>query len=422
MHLRQILHILLLSSTAFLFILCTHVVTRAVIDKAHKSHPNELRSAYTLLIIQGAYRTFDIVVDSVITNLIETNSPCEVLVSLDRPPPNNSLALIKLAPYLFNPGVIYPNFSETHLGTKIEFSQVIRALEVARPHLLRFRYVMKTRTDVMIKQPCRFSMAVAAAPVFHSHFRKFVAFFQQYPFITPTDVLSMWFMTGGNLFYARAMFNPTHLMPWSPVGPHMLVQDLLNGVRNVSNALWHGNTKQGWKILSNTQLMMQVVAALAVKHNVMFMTGSTWVLFGGRDDFCLVFEDMHNHYHNLTWATYYQRFWFGDAWPVSHPVTESIFRISHLRNNKSLVDLFNKQDYIFSFGSPSCYGSTQLQNGSADGIAVVIVRQQHVGCQTNFAPLPPAFMKHEWSLCDRPSPNMSKPFSRSHMHDLGTDC
>lgn len=47
----------------------------------------ETPESRTLLIIQGAYRTFDHAVDSVMDNLIKTNAPCDVVLSMDRESP-----------------------------------------------------------------------------------------------------------------------------------------------------------------------------------------------------------------------------------------------------------------------------------------------------------------------------------------------
>lgn len=386
--------------------------------RSNHPHPPQ-EPERTLLIIQGAYRTFDAVVDSIVKNLILANEPCEVIVSLDQPPPKLSVALEKLRPFLLSPSVVYPNESEVYLGTRIEFAQQVRALKAIESQLNNFKFLMKTRTDVMVKQSFRFTAVSGHGHLFPDTFQQFVESLMPYKNImTACDVLLLWFMCAGNFYFARTMFNPNHLMAWSPVGPYAMIPELYNHITQLCNE----GEEDTWALLRDAKKMQTVVKHLFQKHHVMFVVGNTWIGFGRRDDFLPVYNEMFVKYGNLSWNTYHDTLWHGDKWPVQHPVTESIFRIAHLNHNKSLVDIFNKNDHTITFSKVLCYGLDQLSKPSNDGIAVFIVRAQHISCTHTPSVLPDIIARHNWTICARPRPPLTNiSFSVSQIHNLGNN-
>ena len=92
---------------------------------AATQHPQPGR---TLLIVQGAWRTFDRVVDSILVNLVAANEPCDVILSLDSyRAEDTESSLAKLGARLV--GVVYPSTDDYgYSGSAREFSHVRRAL------------------------------------------------------------------------------------------------------------------------------------------------------------------------------------------------------------------------------------------------------------------------------------------------------
>lgn len=86
----------------------------------------------TLIIIQGQYRTLDLTVDSIVTNIVLPNRPCDVALSLDaRDGDVSALVKAKLAPFLVASYLSEPGDARGQLAL-IEF-QVPGVGFVARP-------------------------------------------------------------------------------------------------------------------------------------------------------------------------------------------------------------------------------------------------------------------------------------------------
>ena len=148
----------------------TRVSQRLIRSEVSTNEP-ELPARRSLLIIQGQYRTFDYCVDSIIENLVKTNAPCDVILSVDAKSQELSTAsLTKLRPYLLH--ILYSEPSDLRVGSIIEFVQVHKALQWLRSNdsaaLSRYDYVMKSRTDVYIARPLRFLTALAQDGIFPS--------------------------------------------------------------------------------------------------------------------------------------------------------------------------------------------------------------------------------------------------------------
>jgi hypothetical protein len=372
------------------------------IGKPSPLPPTSATPPRTLLIIQGAYRTFDFTVDSIIENLIETNSPCEVVVSLDTAPsqePHSYLALEKLRPYLLrDAGVIYPDPGEgflTPATTAVEFIQHHRAL--TRVNLSSYDFLMKARTDVVIQQSIRFTTALGYnEAAFHIHFPSFVAELLEYdPESTPEEVIYTWFMTAGNPFYIPHMSKKRNIhMSWSPIGPHDINHALQDAVAKEWQLAFEekNGEKTGedniWSLLKTAEdVILQLVRKVAREQHVMYMAGNTWVGFGLKEDFVPVYETIYEDYGKYSWNQ-----WRGPGWNGSHKwvygdhVTESHFRLSHLQHNKSLVDLMNLVDHQVTFVlEEKCFGHQYLR--SAKELAVYILRERQVMCLPDRLPL-----------------------------------
>jgi hypothetical protein len=361
-------------------------------------------SPRTLLIIQGAYRTFDFAVDSIIENLIKTNWPCDVVVSLDRAPSQNgsTKALEKLQQYMLaGVGIIYPSPGEDLLPanvSSIEFIQHYRAL--TRVDTSAYTFIMKTRTDVVIQQPLAFTTALGHDETrFRALFPRFVQELLAHdPTATPADVIYTWYMTAGNTFYIRHMYKRNIHMSWSPVGPHDIVHALRDAVNKRFAAIWDNPSNSGdtgdtgrrerqgrFPLLQNSggddNQLRHLIQDIASEQHVMYMVGNTWVGFGFREDFLPVYETIYNDFGSFSWNKWRGPGWDGShAWTKRDTITESHFRLSHLHHNKSLIDLMNLVDHQVTFMRGSqCFGHHYLS--AAKGLAVYILREWQVTCR-----------------------------------------
>jgi hypothetical protein len=239
----------------------------------------EIPQPRTLLIIQGAYRTFDHAVGSIIDNLIEANAPCDVVLSTDREPPDDSRGLTKLLPYMVaSGGVIYSNASLDDMTVKssIEFEQVYRA--TSRLQTSGYNFIMKTRTDVVIQRPMAFTTAIGKdASKFHAALPIFLAALMRHePSVTPEEAILSWFMMAGSPFYIPRLFRRNDHMSWSPVGPYNITKSLQHAIKERCNALWGLDLRRGWRfLLEETESVRSLIQSLAEDEHVMYMAGNT---------------------------------------------------------------------------------------------------------------------------------------------------
>ena len=355
----------------------------------------EKQQPRTLLIIQGAFRTFDHVVDSIIDNLVKANAPCDVVVSTDRELPRNSLALMKLRPYMISPGgVIYPDASIDNMTVKssIEFEQHHRAL--SRVQTSGYGFIMKTRTDVVIQRPMTFTTAIGSdASKFHATWPVFLtALMRHEPSVTPEEAILSWFMMAGSPFYIIRLSRRNDHMSWSPVGPYNITKSLQHAIKENCDELWGLDLHRGWRfLLEKTESVRSLIQRLAKDEHVMYMAGNTWVGFGARQDFLKVYETIYRDYGRFSWND-----WRGSPvwenhlhdppsmvteshWDPPPTVTESHFRLSHLHHNVSLVDLVNLADHQITFMRENdCYGPDLLRQ--AKGLATYILRDRQISC------------------------------------------
>jgi hypothetical protein len=335
-------------------------------ERPGAQHPQPGR---TLLIVQGAWRTLDRVVDSIIQNLVEANEPCDVILSLDSYRSEDTEAPIaRLGARLV--GVIYPSPDDYgYSGSGSEFSQVRRALRAVDTS--RYEFVMKTRTDLFIARPYAFSTAAAQTPAFPGAFRAYLARARAADArLTPCGAVSQWLWSAGMDYYrphARAALGESPpWMVWSPVSNADISARLLAATESACAAAWAGgDDAAGWRFLEDARKAQALVAALARAQRLLYMQGGTWMSWGFRQDFLAVHAAMHDAYASGAYS------WLSVPAPLqalSRPdwvvattsetpvgmVCESIFRLAHPLMGTSLVELRADSDFHPSF-ERQCY-------------------------------------------------------------------
>lgn len=320
---------------------------------------NNFQQERTLLIIQGSWRSFDTVVDSVVLNLIFPNSPCDVVLSLDEfsKQHQESSALEKLSPYLLS--ILIPTDSKRtfeHQGNGVEFSQIVRALD--NVNTSRYTYIMKTRTDHFIHRPLSFKTAAGRSVNFSRAFRSFVRQTRLFdPILTPCDIISRWIWSGGGLnFYLEHAENALGENPpemlWSP-HPNIFVTSLLQQDIQLLCAR-HSSFNSPIDYIN----AKNIISFLVRKHNIMWLQGSTWISWGFTDSFIFVynatdsafFSGIHDWravplpYHYLS-----RPLWSKDSIFPLNKVTEIVIRLAHVLSGVTLIELRSKSEMLPSF-------------------------------------------------------------------------
>lgn len=323
-------------------------------------------SERTLLIIQGSWRTFDTVVDSVIANLIMPNSPCDVVLSLDEPGwKGRTLTHEKLAPYLV--AELYPLDSKRkeYVGIGVEFSQVMRALD--NLNISIYSFIMKTRTDLFIHRPISFKTATGRSEEFPAAFRLFIRRLRILdPEILPCDVISRWIWSGGIDVYLDhaelALGENPPVMLWSPLPNIAINHNLQNSIKSVCNKGWGDDFLVGWKILADSQRISKLISGLIFNERVMWMQGSTWLSWGPKQAFLSVYSTTNDalglgvhdwrsvpppleHLSRPNWTIY--------SIHELNKICEIVVRIAHPLNNAALIELRHRPEMTTSF-STSC--------------------------------------------------------------------
>ena len=196
----------------------------------------------TLLIVQGAWRSFDRVVDGVLANLVAPNEPCDVVLSLDwlRAEDDTRAVLAKLRPHVV--AVLYPSDARDspRFERAKEFAQVQRALD--HVDVSAYAYVMKTRTDLAVMVPFDFATAAGRSARFPRAFARFVAALRAIavPPVRPCEALSVWvYSFGVDVYVEEARNVTTRVLPYSPVTNADITPGLQRRQRAVRRAPRH---------------------------------------------------------------------------------------------------------------------------------------------------------------------------------------
>lgn len=312
----------------------------------------------SLLVVQGAWRSFDRVVDGLLANVIAPNAPCDVVLALDWMREEDTRAVLaKLRPHVTH--VLYPSDTRREgpeLPSAKEFSQLRRALDYVNASA--YTYIMKARTDLAVMVPFDFATAAGRSPRFSRAFARFVAAAQAittpHP-VRPCEALSMWVYSFGIDIYAHdARLVATRGMVWAPLTNAAVTPGLQRALHDACVAGWGGDAASdaaGWAFLARSDEIASIISTLFTDHHVMLLAGSTWLSWGASEDFLRVYSIIHSHFG---------RFNFRDlpppwqnlsvpTWGHKSEVTESHVRISHLVSGVSLVEVHNRQDFEYSF-------------------------------------------------------------------------
>lgn len=309
----------------------------------------------TLIVVIGQYRSLDLVVTSIVENLVKPNMPCDVVLSLDGPEVEVSgLVYNLLQPYLTLALFAEPGDRRTP-GGMLEFFQLTKALR--RVDTTAYDFLAKTRSDAYIQRPLHFRRPYAADDSFSSGWSTFL---HALPLnVTPQTAVFSWFMTAGMPFYLPMMVNTVPSMPWSMMNQYDVNADLIASVRAHTAVL-------GPSFLDNHAAVARLVSRLARQYHLVYLCGSNWLHWGPHDDFVRIAFILEAEYGNLTWLNI-----TGRNASFGPYVAEAHVRLAHIKENVSLIDLANGPDYDVTFDG-KFYGFNSLTRSQA--LSVWLVR------------------------------------------------
>jgi len=333
---------------------------------ADERWPYRRISGKTLVVIYGLIRTFDWTVDSIVRNIILPNQPCDVVLSIDQPIDElGPIASEVLKPYLTmtfaRDDLDFNNFEKgltainTHLknfyasnninGTQQqpapypkEFYQMERVLRWAERTKRQYDYVIKIRTDNYAKWPIQVSSLYGDHPDFAQLFEKHGQGVQRE--LNLTEPLNMqsrlwaWFITGGIAKFARGMLVGRPSSAYSRLGPLQWNQGLKNRIDVMNDP----------PPSSSSVSLQSTVRQLSEEFRLVYLIGSTWIHFGKYEHIRNFSINSAKWWGSLLWEDF--GFEASAQWRY---VTESHMRLTHLKNQFSLVDLRNLPDYRISF-------------------------------------------------------------------------
>lgn len=310
------------------------------------------RSASTLVIIYGAYRSFDLTCPDIVKNIIEPNAPnVHIILSLDVDPPFQIplVAGTCLDPYVSKMTIMegkVTNFNKKHFHVK-EFLLVMRAFEYAAKLDIPFDYAIKLRFDNGVNRPI-----LPFQYLYHPYISSDVSKNAANPYLIFQSQLDVeyksrsqrlptlqerawhWITASGNLVFIDASFNVDEVPVWTPYHVHDFQERIHSYVFNQTG-------------LSSHRDVIRLIRKAMHKLKPVYMIGSTWIHYGpydivakatrlALDDFCVSnWSDVGSNYQHF------------QKDPTR--VTEAIIRLAHWKQQWNLVDLIYRPDYTKSF-------------------------------------------------------------------------
>ena len=319
---------------------------------------NTTRLARVLVIVFGAYRSFDRTCDSIVRNIVAPNAPhVKIILSIDEEKSLllNELAGDCLAPYAESL-VVLADQEKLRNGVPPEFTLVERALKHIQDLNETFDFMIKVRTDLQAN--------VAMPPMAHiygevgvvSHLNRnarrerFSRFLESLRSLykaklgrSPTsgETARAFILTAGMSEFLDTMLFHPHPSPFS-LGDHEFLR------KNLEDAL---------RSYESEGSFLKIIRKIHQSYPVAYLIGSTWLNFGRYDSMKTLSLSLVKLFGTLTWGEY--GFDDSDGRRVNGfvvvgkwlKVTESQMRLAHKRVKIDLVDLVNYPDYEKSFNA-----------------------------------------------------------------------
>ena len=321
---------------------------------------NSTRLARVLVVVFGAYRSFDRTCESIARHLIAPNAPhVRVILSVDEEKP---LLLSEqtgdcLAPYAHSLVILAERVrASAKTSAPAEFRLIERALTYTRALNETFDFMIKVRTDLQANVPIP-PMAQIYGEVrvvsslsrnkrrerFDQFERAVRALYTSRLKRNPTAVETAraFIITAGiPEFLEPMLFNPSP-SPWS-MGDHEFLR------KNVEDALRKVDATERTSFV-------RIIRKIHQSHQIAYLIGSTWLNFGRYRDIEKLSLNLLTLFGTLTWNEHgfddsegkrVNGYIMREQW---RSVTESQLRLAHKKLNIDLMDLINVHDYEKSF-------------------------------------------------------------------------
>ena len=326
--------------------------------------------ARVLVIIFGAYRTFDRTCESIVRNIVAPNAPhVRVILSVDEEKPLllSEQAGDCLAPFAESL-VILADREERRKGkAPAEFTLIERALSYTKLLNETYDFMIKVRTDLqanvaMPPMTLIYGEANVINAIHHDERsdslarfeRALTALYASKHNRSPTlmETARAFILSAGIPEFLEPMLFRPSPSPWS-MGDHEFLR------RNLEDTLTRLQTEK----MSFSEILGKVHRS----HQVAYLIGCTWLNFGRFQTMESMSLTLTNLFGKLTWGEYgfddsegkrvkgFIREFEGkklDGFVMKQKwlkVTESQMRLAHKKLNIELVDLINIRDYEKTF-------------------------------------------------------------------------
>ena len=332
-------------------------------DSSSASMANATGIARVLVIIFGAYRTFDRTCESIVQNIIAPNAPyLRVILSVDEEKP---LLLSEqtgdcLAPFAESLVILADREVRRKGRAPAEFTLIDRALSYTKLLNETYDFMIKVRTDLQAN--------VAIPPMTHIYgdanmdsgeaFLRFerarISLYSSKLNRSPTsiEIARAYVLSAGIPEFLEPMLFRPSPSPWS-MGDHEFLRINLEDTFR--------------RLQAERMSLLETLRKVHQLHQVAYLIGCTWLNFGRYQIMEAVSLNLTSQFGKLTWGEYgfddtegkkvpgFVREFEGkklDGFVMKQKwrrVTESQMRLAHKKLNVELVDLINIRDYEKTF-------------------------------------------------------------------------
>jgi hypothetical protein len=298
----------------------------------------------TLLVITGQIRTMTHVWESILMNIVQPNEPCDVILSVDGNRESiPDVVLDGLGPHIV---AILTTESEKPVGN-MEFWLVARVIQ--KVYSDRYRFFIKTRTDLYHRIPIRLKTLFAESNDFIHFLHEFHKVLMKktgQTTISVGETLYAWLITGGMAEFITPMLVSTPNAPWSRLHQHDWSRDLRRSLLECSTSR---TTTMESQTADNDALIVYCVRFIFQKYRVLYNIGSPWLQFGQSHHLMSLSTRTLEEFGTHTWAD--AGFNDSDSVHINQwkHVPESHIRLTYLKMGFNVIDLINHPDFHQSF-------------------------------------------------------------------------
>jgi hypothetical protein len=350
--------------------------------------------AYTLIVIYGQYRTFDMTCHGIFHHIVRMNQPARIILTFDDRVVNfDAEAAHCMTPYENHIYVLSGEITEKlpHVIAK-EFALVDRAMKWVDAHqetLPKFEYMLKVRSDNFVQVDISVAASYAINSYFFHHFIDFETKMQQiyqtnyHRQATSEDLIWAWVMTGGIPRFIKPMLITPSPSPWCLINATTWNRNIRGFTYQQMTTIPRSNYYQ------YSAAMQHRIQEIHQKFSIVYLIGSTWIHYGRYDQIRKISEMVLNSFGKLHWNVSRDYKFESElySWPVDPPfdqmkinfypgkwtdITESQLRLSHWNYGWNLIDIVNIPDYMNSFVNHP--NASLLNDIGRDDLAVWLLR------------------------------------------------